>query len=420
MKTLVLITSQFPFGTGESFIESEFPLLAENFDKILIFSQNISSEKNRKTSENTVVYRYNPATSLSEFLYFPIFMISSFGTILNLFREEIRFRKNKEVRLSVRNLTFLFKKIIKALQLKSFISKTLFKEGINDSIVFYSYWLKTGAHAIALLDYKNSIKIARAHGSDIYEEKTESAYLPLLSFSASNLDAIFFISKDGKDYFVKKTGKDNPYFMVSYLGVKKPVQDLAAYNGNDRYLIVSCSNMVPLKRIDLIIRALKMVNPEREIEWMHFGDGILKKELEQLAENLLQSTKISFRFMGHYPNDELLKYYSLNKVDLFINTSSTEGIPVSIMEAQAFGIPVIATNTGGLKEIVTEGTGSLLPVNFMPEDLARLIGYYLNLTESESSILRTNAFNNWNLNYNAMSNYRNFIINVNSIFTTAK
>ena len=68
--------------------------------------------------------------------------------------------------------------------------------------------------------------------------------------------------------------------------------------------------------------------------------------------------------MGHYPNEELLRYYGSNHVDLFINTSSTEGVPVSIMEAQSFGIPVIATDTGGVKEVVTEGTGSLLPVDF--------------------------------------------------------
>ena len=154
---------------------------------------------------------------------------------------------------------------------------------------------------------------------------------------------------------------------------------------------------------------------------MHFGDGVLRNELETLASERLGSAKgISYRFMGHYPNNELLEYYSNNKVDLFINTSSTEGIPVSIMEAQSFGIPVIATDTGAVNEIVTEGTGSLLPVDFNTTDLSRMIEHYANLSDSEYDNLRMNAIRNWELNFNAISNYNNFISKVNSILAPEK
>jgi glycosyltransferase involved in cell wall biosynthesis len=178
--------------------------------------------------------------------------------------------------------------------------------------------------------------------------------------------------------------------------------------------------MIPLKRIDLLISALGTVRSDEEIEWRHFGDGILKNDLEALAsERLKLSVGISYRFMGHYPNDELLKYYSRNHVDLFINTSLTEGIPVSIMEAQCFGIPVIATDTGGVKEVVTYGTGSLLPVDFNPGDLATLIENYLKLTEEETEVIRMNCIKNWDSNFSALSNYNNFILKVNSIFESA-
>jgi glycosyltransferase involved in cell wall biosynthesis len=178
--------------------------------------------------------------------------------------------------------------------------------------------------------------------------------------------------------------------------------------------------MIPLKRIDLIILALSIIESAKEIEWIHFGDGILKESLVQLAENTLDPAKTRFRFMGHIPNEELLKYYSQNHIDLFINTSSTEGIPVSIMEAQAYGIPVIATDTGGLKEIISKESGSLLPVNLNPEDLSREIMHYLNLPEKESESLRANAYHNWNSNFNATSNYRSFITELNSILATSK
>ncbi len=420
MKTLVLITSQFPFGTGETFIGTEYPLLAVNFDKIILISQNVTSENKRLTSENTTGYRYSPSTSLSGFLRLPLLLISNRGRIIKLYDEEIAFRKEKNHALTIKNKLSLLKKILKALQLRSYIKDVLNREGIKESIVFYSYWLKTGANAIAMLDYRKSIKISRAHGSDIYEERTEQGYLPLLNFSASNLDAIFFASKDGMDYIKEKTGKSDHNFFVSRLGVLKPVRKDEPLRRSGRYTIVSCSNMIPLKRIDMVILALGMIESVKEIEWIHFGDGILKGSLEQLAKNILQPVKIKFRFMGHVTNEELLKYYSLHQVDLFINTSSTEGIPVSIMEAQAYGIPVIATDTGGLKEIISKETGSLLPVSLKHEDLAKEIEYYLNLPEKESEIIKVNAYNNWHLNFNALSNYGNFIKEVNSILGTSK
>lgn len=155
--------------------------------------------------------------------------------------------------------------------------------------------------------------------------------------------------------------------------------------------------------------------------WLHFGDGVLRNELEALASTKLGSSdRISYRFMGHQPNNALLDFYDFNKVDLFINTSSTEGIPMSIMEAQSFGIPVIATDTGAVKEIVVKGTGSLLPVDFKTGDLAKRIEHYANLPDNEIESIRMNAFDNWESNFNSTSNYKDFIMKVNSILATAK
>ncbi|MBE3138389.1 MAG: glycosyltransferase, partial [Actinobacteria bacterium] len=102
------------------------------------------------------------------------------------------------------------------------------------------------------------------------------------------------------------------------------------------------------------------------------------------------------------------------------NTSSTEGVPVSIMEAQSFGIPVIATDVGGVKELIAEGTGSLLPVDFKPVDLAEMIQFYANLPEEEDNKIRMKAFNNWKLNFNASVNHKDFIMRVNSILASVK
>jgi glycosyltransferase involved in cell wall biosynthesis len=419
MKTLVLVTSQFPFGTGESFIGSEFPFLQQAFEKIIIIAQNISGERTRQVSGNVSVYRYNTSTSLTGLIYLPVLIVRNLGIITELVREEKKFRKSIGKPLSPGNFSFLFRKIIKSVQLRDFIVQTVLQEQISGSFVYYSYWFKTGANALSLPG-TNGIKIARAHGSDIYEERTGKGYLPLLKYTATHLNGVFFISKNGKAYLEEKFGIKYPHFLVSYLGVSRPDSIKAIPVIPGKFVIVSCSNLVPLKRIDLIIKALKEVNSEKNLEWLHFGTGPLKNELEDIAQQSLgQLTGKTYRFMGQFSNEELLKYYSENHVDLFINTSSTEGIPVSIMEAQSFGIPVIATDTGGVKEIVVEGTGTLLPVNLSPQELARQIERFMASAPGEIEAARTNAINNWKINFNATANYTQFIRTVNSILAPA-
>jgi glycosyltransferase involved in cell wall biosynthesis len=65
-------------------------------------------------------------------------------------------------------------------------------------------------------------------------------------------------------------------------------------------------------------------------------------------------------------------------VDVFINISMSEGVPVSIMEAQSFGLPVIATDVGGTKEIMTATNGILLPSSPTIVEVADAMEYIMN------------------------------------------
>ena len=277
MKTLVLLTSQFPFGTSESFLESEFPYLNHNFDKIIIIAQNVSGEMTRRVPQSVIIHRYNPSASLAEYFRLPILVLLNFSTILSLFKEETGFRNVTGASLSLKNYLFLFKKIVKTLQLRNFINAKLLNEDPSQNIVFYSYWLKTGAHAISLLEYRNSIKIARAHGSDLYEERTISGYLPLMTFTAKKLTAIFFTSRHGMDYFSEKTKIKSEGFIVSRLGVSRPESGDIKHHISGEYVIVSCSNMIPLKRIELLIYALETLRYQQKNSLVAFRGWGIKK-----------------------------------------------------------------------------------------------------------------------------------------------
>jgi colanic acid/amylovoran biosynthesis glycosyltransferase len=420
MRTLVLITSDFPFGAGEPFLETEFPIISREFEHNIIFSRNAISNKQRDLPENIIIFRYSTTTTLGGFLYLPFQFFRNSSLISEIYCDEKKFRNEIHSSFSFRYKLFLLKKIIKAIQLRDFIKLRLKQLNIDSGIVFYSYWANSGAHAAAMLSYKNSIRITRAHGHDLYEERNRLSYLPLLKFLAEKLDSVFFISEHGKKYFIEKTGYLGPNLSVAYLGVKTPESVSFDLSDNEIFTIVSCSNLSALKRVDLIIESISRIKSDRKIRWVHFGDGPCRNILENLAETLFGSKEnIRYEFKGQTPNCEIIKFYSRNKVDLFLNTSSSEGIPVSIMEAQSFGTPVIATDTGGVSELITPGAGFLLPVDFKPDDLAEKICLFLNLTEEDIKKIRIRAFESRKSKFDAHKNYREFIKKVNSIFESA-
>ena len=98
--------------------------------------------------------------------------------------------------------------------------------------------------------------------------------------------------------------------------------------------------------------------------------------------------------------------------DFLINTSSSEGIPVSIMEAMSLGIPVIATDVGGTGEIVNNKNGHLLPSNPTTVQISDAINLYCSLSQQEKKSKRDNAHNTWEDKFNAQKNYGVFVTQI--------
>ena len=71
---------------------------------------------------------------------------------------------------------------------------------------------------------------------------------------------------------------------------------------------------------------------------------------------------------------QVREYYATQDYSCFLNVSDGEGVPVSVMEAQAAGLPIVATTTGGTGEIVLDGVnGRLIPVNTTAAEIADAI-----------------------------------------------
>jgi glycosyltransferase involved in cell wall biosynthesis len=95
------------------------------------------------------------------------------------------------------------------------------------------------------------------------------------------------------------------------------------------------------------------------------GDGALRPQLESFARSF--GLHHSVKFLGTLGHDELLRIYKEVPISAAVLASTDlghgvhEGIPVALMEAMAYGIPVVATSTGGTPELVKPGTGVLVP-----------------------------------------------------------
>ena len=176
---------------------------------------------------------------------------------------------------------------------------------------------------------------------------------------------------------------------------------------------MSCSNLIDVKRVDLIIEALSLIK-DLKINWFHFGDGKKEIQLKQLAKQKLNQN-INANWKGRVSNDEVLIFYKQISPTLFINVSSSEGIPVSIMEAMSIGIPCIASNVGGNAEIVTNLNGRIISKNCTPEIIKNAIIEILISSQDEKNALKQNAFLTWDKNYNARKNYSEFIEQIDNL-----
>ena len=144
--------------------------------------------------------------------------------------------------------------------------------------------------------------------------------------------------------------------------------------------VVSCSSMTQVKRVDRMIQILARLSDvtSYSIEWHHVGDGPLSQSLKDRANQV----GLNVTWHGHLSQKELFALYRSTSFDFFLNTSDSEGVPVSIMESIHVGLPFIALDVGGISDLVGEGTGHLLPHEGSEKELAHLIANKISLLKS--------------------------------------
>lgn len=155
---------------------------------------------------------------------------------------------------------------------------------------------------------------------------------------------------------------------VIYNGIDVEEFSPAQQKGEQEEFTILCvSRVTPRKGIRFLIQAFKLLSGRyHNARLVIVGDGNEKKSLEDLVLSLDIREKVNFAgVVGH---EKVATYY--RKADVFVLPSLNEGMSNVILEALACGLPVVATDTGGTKELVTEGVNGLIVKMRSADDLA--------------------------------------------------
>lgn len=399
MKLLILLTAAFPYDSGEEFLSNELNYI-KGFDKIIVCPCNTKpgSVKTKQLPNGVCcVPVKNESSGRAGYIKF-FFKPCVLYEILTLIRNgQFSAGRVHETLFFMRNAVRIYRSLKNLPELKP-----------ADDITVYSYWFYDAAAGGALLagflrKFGKRVRlISRAHGFDIHSERAKYGYLPMRKFLLSNISTLFPCSVNGaetlKSQYPKYAGKiKTAYLGTPDRGIKLGVQS--------KFHIVSCSYMVPVKRLHMIANALKQA--DFPAVWTHIGTGPLEEEIRALTLDF--PPNVQCEFAGAMENGAIMDYYKNNDISVFVNVSSSEGIPVSVMEACSFGIPVIATDVGGTGEIVSDGeNGYLLPKDFSLADFLDKLRLIINMDVTEYDKMCEKSRAIWSEKFSAEKNYGKF------------
>jgi L-malate glycosyltransferase len=171
------------------------------------------------------------------------------------------------------------------------------------------------------------------------------------------------VSGNIRTYFVNDLGFCAGRVAVIHNGIEMP-PPICSKAAGAPFVIGSSGRLFPVKDYPLMVRIAQELSPKRGISFVLAGDGPERVALEKAIDECGLAGR--FALKGHL--EDMDSFY--RGLDLYLNTSVHEGIPMTILEAMACGLPVIAPQVGGIGEIIEDGVEGFLVSNRDPKAFA--------------------------------------------------
>lgn len=163
----------------------------------------------------------------------------------------------------------------------------------------------------------------------------------------------------------------------------------------NKFVLTCTARLVPLKGHQYLLASLAKLKRQRQ-DWVCWiiGEGPLHNQLNQQVNRL--GLREHVKFLGNQKNVAAL----LKKADLFVFPSLQDNMPYAVMEAQLAGVPVVATDAGGIPEMINNGQTGLISPKKDSESLYQNIYNLMGNTELREFLAKNGkqwAINNWSI-----------------------
>ncbi len=246
-----------------------------------------------------------------------------------------------------------------------------------------------------LLKWKHKIPyIVSLRGADVpgYSDRFPLIYFfltPLIKLIWKNSAAVISNSQGLKDLALKS--KPNQKISIIFNGIDISEFKPSIKENSENFEVLCVSRLTRRKGIEYLISAFAKISDQfPKIKLKIIGEGDAKEELEAQTQQLNLNNKIEFS--GRIAHENLPEIYA--EASVFVLPSLNEGMSNTMLEALATGLPIIATDTGGTKELVDEGINGFIIKMKDADDIAEKIIKLIsdkNLLESMSQASRQKA-----------------------------
>ncbi|MEX0447361.1 glycosyltransferase [Xenorhabdus sp. SGI246] len=348
MKSILFITSSYPFGNGESFITSEIEDLSDNYKVHVIPTYprgHLKNEQEKKINEN-IYYLHSPLLTIKYLFSSLLFSIKYPVILLNL----LKLCLVKNYKHSIRNLALIPKSIFLYNKIKE-----------TNPCFIYAHWISAPAQLAMMLSFLSRVPYGiTGHRWDIVDNNNFIQKFENAAF-------IRFISKKSQQLLHSNILKKHHFKIKTiYIGVDIDSNNNINSSFTEPYTRGVCiASLIPVKGHHYLFNAISLLKKRNNIVHIDIiGDGELKESLLKLVKGLDIEQQIHFK--GQLTHDYVQKLLGSNIYQfcclpsLDLGNGLHEGIPVSLMESMSRGIACISTNTGSINELINDNYNGIL------------------------------------------------------------
>ena len=238
--------------------------------------------------------------------------------------------------------------------------------------VIHSHRYKENMAArLAAIGYRHIKLVATQHGMPEINRDKKNGISRLKNFIFFRLLSSYFdrtvaVSREMKNTLVECHGFSDKKVTVIHNGI--PIHGIACTRERQRVIVGSAGRLFAVKDYSLMVDIAKSVIAKSEVvDFVIAGDGPEYSMLNEKIEKY--GLEDRFKMIGHQDNMDAF----FRGIDIYINTSMHEGIPMSVLEAMSYKLPVVVPEVGGFPEIVENNVNGFLVSGRDPEIFAKKV-----------------------------------------------